>query len=310
MSSNTRCAIVGMIRAPDTVPRASPEAKLSARKYLQEVGHYMKLGRFHAPPHLSEEQQSLGAMVACNLRIFDAICLQRFRQSCDDRYLVLMYDLTTGETMAVKKAQLADAAVVGKCGKDVIRRNRSNYEEHLDKHIAESTWNVLLVHSFIHNGKVIKVAMVAFHLPALQRVREYASLHLNWPSEATDESLVRRVIKYLHVAGVNTRYDPTQFMPVYRIITWLMPCSGVLDRQCNKCGPASKVMRCTGCNLVCYCSVKCQASDWLLHKAMCRSAALAREQGQAFKYVSSDDLFPVLVDMIEDSIISTLPELA
>ena len=42
------------------------------------------------------------------------------------------------------------------------------------------------------------------------------------------------------------------------------------EKRCQKCGNCGKLLVCTGCRDVSYCSTDCQNADWKAHKGICR----------------------------------------
>lgn len=49
------------------------------------------------------------------------------------------------------------------------------------------------------------------------------------------------------------------------------PKTGLPYAPCRVCKEAVKTWRCSGCNLVNYCSKECQKKDWKTHKAICKN---------------------------------------
>jgi hypothetical protein len=49
-------------------------------------------------------------------------------------------------------------------------------------------------------------------------------------------------------------------------------------RFCNACRRENPKMRCTGCKTAYYCNSTCQASDWTLHKQLCKAKGTAEER--------------------------------
>lgn len=273
MRHRRRFALLGDPGDVREVPIASDAAKKAACEYLRRVAEYTRKG-LPVSRRLSTEQQVVAITVACTIRVFNALCLQRFRQTCDQRYLILLSDSTTGEMVALKYSDLAPAELVGSCTKEKAQWLRNVLGANLSSHASESTWNVPLAHMFEHQGKTIKLAMAAFDLEKLQIIRVYGTARLVWSAAdvSPDKRLVCKIMHELRKAGMQTRYDLTKCWILWKLMVWLAP--ALKDGQCRACGCESNLRSCTACRVVRYCSPECQARDWQVHKRECKDDAV------------------------------------
>ncbi len=51
-----------------------------------------------------------------------------------------------------------------------------------------------------------------------------------------------------------------------------------ITATCNNCPQQEKLMKCSGCRKVSYCSSQCQRADWRVHKSSCASKEVKKKK--------------------------------